>query len=194
MQHDELEIELPMRLFTAINFHDDTKARLLAMIGELCDKSVRGRFSLPENLHLTLVFLGECSVRQADTVKSIMDMVCFEPILITIDQIGLFKRDGKDIWWAGVRENKALTALQRELTTRFTAAGFTPDTRKYSPHITLGREVVTNSMPKPIEPFGETVTAVDLMLSEQIKGKLTYTVIYTKTAEGINTQSLGGLK
>ncbi len=56
------------------------------------------------------------------------------------------------------------------------------DGRKYSPHITLGREVVTDAAPWQIEPFGETVTGIDLMKSERIGGKLTYTAIYSKGA------------
>ena len=57
------------------------------------------------------------------------------------------------------------------------------DGRKYSPHITLGREVVTDTRPWRIEPFGETISTIDLMKSERINGKLTYTAIYTRKSE-----------
>ena len=57
------------------------------------------------------------------------------------------------------------------------------DGRKYNPHITLGREVVTDVSPWRIEPFGETVTSVELMKSERIDGKLTYTAIFSKGAK-----------
>ena len=49
-----------MRLFIAINFNDSTLKKLLAVQEELKNKAVKGRFSWPENLHLTLAFLGEC--------------------------------------------------------------------------------------------------------------------------------------
>ena len=56
------------------------------------------------------------------------------------------------------------------------------DGRKYNPHITLAREVVTNVKPWEIEPFGEMVDTLELMKSERVSGKLTYTAIYGKEA------------
>ena len=167
-----------MRLFVAINFNNDTRSRLLALRDELRGKSQRGNFSAPENLHLTLVFLGEYDTKQTAAVKSVLSAVSFEPFDIEVDSIGRFKRDGGDIWWAGLQKSKPLIALQRELTEKLITAGFTLERRKYSPHITLGREVKTDDKPCHIEPFGETVNFIDLMKSERTKGKLSYASIY----------------
>jgi len=169
-----------MRLFIAINFTNETRAQLLALCDELRSKSERGRYSLPENLHLTLAFLGECNDKQTTAVKSVLDSVNFEPFDITVDCIGRFKRDGGDIWWAGVRESKVLSELQRDLTSGLCSQGFNLDKRNYNPHITLAREVVTDMKPWSIEPFGETISRIDLMKSERINGKLTYTSIYRR--------------
>jgi len=73
--------------------------------------------------------------------------------------------------------------LQREVEYKLALCGFEMDGRKYNPHITLGREVVTNVTPWKIEPFGETIGAIDLMKSERINGKLVYMAIYTKQSE-----------
>ena len=171
-----------MRLFIAINFNNDTRSRLLALRDELREQSERGRYSLPENLHLTLVFLGECDGKQAASVKSVLDTVGFKPFDIAVDCIGRFKRYGGDIWWAGLQESKPLIALQADLTGKLIASGLTLEKRKYSPHVTLGRDVETDATPRSIEPFGETVSNIDLMKSERIGGKLTYSIIYTKKA------------
>ena len=171
-----------MRLFIAINFAEETKARLLALRDALRAQSARGNFSLPENLHLTLVFLGECDARQCTAAQKAMAAVAFAPMEIAINHVGRFRRDGGDIWWTGVREIPALMALQQDLTERLLAAGFALERRKYSPHITLGREVVTDAAPWKPEPFGETISRIDLMKSERIQGKLTYTAIYAKEA------------
>jgi len=169
-----------MRLFIALNFTDETRAHLLALRDELRAQSARGNFSLPENLHLTLAFLGECDSRQTAAAKKALSAVEFAPLEITIDRMGRFRRDGGDIWWAGVRETPALMALQRHMTEQLLAVGFALERRRYSPHITLGREVVREDAPWKIEPFGETVARVDLMKSERVQGKLTYTAIFTK--------------
>jgi 2'-5' RNA ligase len=173
-----------MRLFIAINFNAATKSRLLALRDELRGCSTRGNFSLPENLHLTLAFLGECDAKQTAAVKAAMDAVRFEPFDLAIERVGRFKRDGGDVFWAGVREDKPLLDLQRDLTDTLIAAGFSLDRRRYSPHITLGREVLADWSPQRIEVFGEPVFRIDLMKSERMQGKLTYTAIHSAAANG----------
>ncbi|NLL90987.1 MAG: RNA 2',3'-cyclic phosphodiesterase [Ruminococcaceae bacterium] len=172
-----------MRLFIAINFNTKTRSRLLGLRDELRAVSEKGRFSAPENLHLTLVFLGECDGKQTTAIKSAMDKVEFSPFEINIGNIGRFKRNGGDIWWAGVNESKELTKLHQKLTKKLTESGFRTEERKFSPHITLGREVITNISPRKIEEFGQTVDKIELMKSERIAGKLTYTAIYEKNAD-----------
>lgn len=166
-----------MRLFIAINFNTETCTQLLALRDELRIRSQRGSFTAPENLHLTLVFLGECDEEQTTAVKKVMSTINFEPFSICIDRIGRFRRNGGDIWWAGVHENKQLLDLQRELSDKLIAAGFNLDKREYTPHITLGLRVMTKESPWTIRPFRETVSRIDLMKSERINGKLTYTAI-----------------
>jgi len=167
-----------MRLFVAINFERDTLLKLTALRDKLRSNSSRGNFVPPENLHLTLVFLGECNQAQVDAAKKAMDKVIFDPFEIRIDSLGRFKRDGSDLWWAGVRENDELLGLQRALSKALTRAGFSLDRKKYRPHITLGRRVVTRFPPRKVEPFGQIVTSIDLVKSEQVNEVLTYTPIY----------------
>ena len=76
--------------------------------------------------------------------------------------------------------NEPMARLHRELNDSLAGAGFVLDSRKFSPHITLGRRVVSGAAPRRIEPFGETVSHIDLMKSERIGGKLTYTAIFRK--------------
>ena len=166
-----------MRLFIAVNFNNDTRSRLATLSDELRALSVRGNFSLPENIHLTLAFLGDCDLKQAGAARKAIDIISFDPFDIFIESVGRFKRGGGDIWWAGLRESKPLLAMQRTLTENLENAGFSLDKREYKPHITLGREVVTETSPWRIEPFGETISHIDLMKSERIAGKLTYTAI-----------------
>jgi len=167
-----------MRLFVAINFSNDIRAKLSALCDELRATSVRGSFSAPENLHLTLAFLGECDSEQADYAIAALDLVDLEPFEIVFDRVGRFRRSGEELWWVGPRESKPLLSLQSDLCVKLAAVGFTLERRKFSPHITLGRRVVTNVKPYTIKPFGETVRAIDLMKSERINGKLTYTRVH----------------
>jgi len=169
-----------MRLFIAVNFTGKTRSQLLDLCDELRSKSECGRYSLPENLHLTLIFLGDCDAKQTAAVKTVIDAADFDLFEITIDCVGRFKRKGGDLWWAGVRENKVLSELHRSLAFALCSNGFILEKRKYSPHITLAREVRTDINPWMIEPFGETVSRIDLMKSERLNGKQTYTSIHRR--------------
>ena len=170
-----------MRLFIAINFNSETRSRLLALSDELRGKSEHGRFSLPENLHLTLAFIGEVSPNKIDKIKAIMDTIKFSPFTAAVERLGTFSKG--TLWWAGMCESEPLMMLQREIEHKLALCGFEMDGRKYSPHITLSRDIVTNAKPWQIEPFCETVSTIDLMKTERINGKLTYTAIYTKKSE-----------
>ena len=172
-----------MRLFVAINFNDETRAHLIFLRDELRSRSKRGNFTLDDNLHLTLAFIGECSPKKLDKIKAILDTVAFAPFEATVERLRTFSRG--TLWWAGLREDKPLMDLQREVEHKLALCGFEMDGRKYHPHITLGREVVTDDKPWQIEPFVETVMSVDLMKSERINGKLTYTAIYERNRRGI---------
>ena len=48
-----------MRLFIALNFNENMKYALLKMQNALKQSGVRGSFTRDENLHMTLVFIGE---------------------------------------------------------------------------------------------------------------------------------------
>ena len=167
-----------MRLFISINFNDNTRAQLLALRDELRSRSTSGRFTTPENLHLTLAFIGEVSPKKVEKIEAILETVTFEPFEAVVNKLGSFSRG--TLWYAGLREDKPLMMLRREITYKLALCGFEMDGRKYSPHITLGREIVTDTEPWQIEPFGEIVVSIELMKSERINGKMVYTAIYEK--------------
>jgi len=172
-----------MRSFIAINFNNDTRTQLLKLRDKISSHSKSGNFSRSENIHLTLVFLGDCDGSQIAVAKAALNALVFSPFSFEIDRVGKFRRYGGDIWWAGLKENKSLSSLHNILSGLLRDGGFELENRKFSPHITLGREVVTSLDPWDIEPFGERVTAIELMKSERIQGKLTYSAVHRKRSE-----------
>jgi 2'-5' RNA ligase len=72
-----------------------------------------------------------------------------------------------------------LLALRDELHSRSERGNFSA---LENLHLTLGREVVTDRKLWTIEPFGEMVSSIELMKSERISGKLTYSAIETRRA------------
>ncbi|NLD60538.1 MAG: RNA 2',3'-cyclic phosphodiesterase [Clostridiales bacterium] len=167
-----------MRLFVAINFDRITIENIAAVQGRLRELG-RGNFSRPENLHLTLAFLGEIEPNRVPAVKRAMEATPIKPMELPFDRVGCFPRDGGDIWWIGLSDSPALLKLQGALSDRLLKEGFALESRKFSPHITLAREVHLNSKPDRDHllgrPFSARADAMRLMRSERIDGKLTYT-------------------
>lgn len=170
-----------MRLFIAINFDEETKQNIIAVQRRLRELG-RGNFSRPENLHLTLAFLGEVAPERVPAIRSVMDQLTVPSLHLVFDQVGYFRQDGGDIWWIGPEPNKALLALHKELYHRLIEAGFQLDNRRFSPHITLARQVELSKVPDESKllwaPFATNTNTVSLMLSERVNGKLTYTEQY----------------
>jgi len=171
-----------MRLFVAINFPDEMKAAIAKIRDSIKEAAFYGNFTLTENLHLTLVFLGECDAQQTKAVKAVMNETIFPEFTLALDKVGYFKRDGGNTWWMGLKENKPLTDLQADLTGRLQQKGFTLESRKYLPHVTFGREVKLRSgfVQPEVPQVSFNVTSIELMKSERINGKLVYTSIHTR--------------
>lgn len=172
-----------MRLFIAVNFDQETKNRIKA-VQERLRTVGKGSFTHIDNFHLTLVFLGEVHPNKAGLVRQGMDNTSGMKTEITFDRAGCFHREGGDIWWIGLKRNSVLEQLQHDLTAQLTALSFRLTERRYYPHVTLARRVVTSREIDLVSlmgaPFKTNVYAISLMKSERIQGKLTYTEIYRK--------------
>ena len=168
-----------MRLFIAINFPENTKDLLCRNISRLKSAAKQGRFTHRDNLHLTLVFLGEVEAKRLEDIRRVMGSVISSPFKLSIGSGGSFRRDGGDIYWQSVKASDALTELYQQLYDGLKSAGFRLESRSYKPHLTLGRQVILNREPEP-ETAEVSVHRISLMLSRRIDGKLKYTELYGK--------------
>lgn len=162
-----------MRLFIAIQPNDEMKAALKDMQSDMRRRGVRGNYTRPENLHLTLAFIGEHPDPEA--VLEAMDGVDFAPFPLGLDGLGHFG----DLWWAGLDGGEALAACVRRLR-RALAEGDIPfDRKRFTPHITLLRRAVWDGradLPAVSVPAAETMAAeIVLMRSDRGKSGMIYT-------------------
>jgi len=180
---------MDVRLFIAINFNEEIKDKLSDIMQRLKKVALKGKFTHRENLHLTVVFIGEVAPEKISSVKAAMDKLDVESFMLSINDLGSFKRDGGDIYWIGVGKNNTLSSINDQLFTELVKAGFRIEKREYKPHLTLGRQVVVddnfdrNRFSKSIPAMKMEVKKISLMKSERINGKLTYTEIFSKTLE-----------
>ena len=173
-----------MRLFIAITLTDDVKDSLCETISELRAVARRGRYTLRENLHLTLVFIGETN--QVDDILDVMEEICeevlFKPIKISLSDAGVFKGRGGDLHWIGVENRPELSKLADSLSDGLRSAGFEIEKRRFTPHITIGREITAFSGAGEdnfirVSPASMLADHISLMRSERVGGKLVYTEI-----------------
>lgn len=173
-----------MKLFIAINLNERIKDYLMTAIHELKKAAVKGNFTHRDNLHLTLIFLGELGPDRAEAVKTVLNRIKGEPFLLSLSDFGKFKRNGGDIHWAGVDKSDTLITIQKELASDLKKEGFSLEDRAFSPHLTLGREVrLTDPAGSPYDALPASkqemvVSRISLMKSERINGKLVYSELY----------------
>lgn len=93
----------------------------------------------PENLHLTLVFLGDCPEPALEAAHEGFEALREERFSLSLQGIGLFGKDKPRVVWAGVVPSPGLMHLQAKVETIARRAGCPVDARRFTPHVTLGR-------------------------------------------------------
>lgn len=161
-----------MRLFIAVQFSEDMLNALLDVQSEMKAFDVRGRYSPPENLHLTLAFIGEYG--NPDDVIDALNSVPFEPFPLRLDGLGNFG----DLYWAGIADNPPLTTFVKRLRHALADRNIPFDRKRFSPHITLLRKASFDRLPGVTVPKASmTAERVSLMRSERGKNGMIYTEI-----------------
>lgn len=125
-----------VRLFVGVELPDDVRERLAGM-----SAGVPGaRWVSPENLHLTLRFIGEVAGDEADDIYHALSAVRPRSFEITLSGVGHFETGGEvRQLWAGVERNAELVALRDRIESTLVRLGLEPDGRRFTPHVTLAR-------------------------------------------------------
>ena len=174
-----------MRLFIAINFCEKTKNEILHLQESLRSQSQRGNFSRPENLHLTLAFLGDTPEEKVPAIFDIISRLKIQPFKTYFNYTGCFTRSRKELWYIGAKPDcpglPLLKNIHEQLLDSLLQAGCSVDQRPFRAHITLGREIKCSEpvvLDKP--DIVVNVDRISLMRSENVRGKLIYTEIVAR--------------
>jgi RNA 2',3'-cyclic 3'-phosphodiesterase len=124
-----------IRLFTALELPTSVRNRLEELQG-----GVPGaRWTEPEDMHLTLRFIGEVDEDVAHDIDSVLSVLRAAPFEIALSGIGEFGGKTPRMLWAGVSKSEPLISLVQKIENAFQRLGLEPETRKYTPHVTLAR-------------------------------------------------------
>ena len=137
-----------IRLFVALGLPDDLRHRLAGLGG-----GVPGaRWVEPHNLHLTLRFLGDTGEDRLEDLDAELAGVEVPPFELTLEGAGQFGTGRKiHTLWVGAARSEGLERLQARVEAAAVRAGFAPETRKFTPHVTLARHA--NAPPERVMQF-----------------------------------------
>lgn len=96
----------------------------------------------PENLHLTLKFLGETPDSALPELTDVLSDCCAasEPFRIAIQGVGCFPNKNRPrAYWAGLSKSNTLLDLQAAIDQGMDELGFEPEEKKFVPHLTVAR-------------------------------------------------------
>lgn len=147
-----------VRAFIAI----DPGARLRewagGVLGRLARRYPAVRWARPESLHLTLRFLGAIETRQVAEVLGSMESACavepipepLERVRLDLGETGSFgRRRAPTVCWVGFRPCPSLEYIcrfQQALERTIRRIGFKGETRRWTPHLTFGRNRSTGDL------------------------------------------------
>jgi 2'-5' RNA ligase len=128
-------VQMP-RLFTGLEIPAEIGLRLSAFRGGLPG----ARWIDPENYHITLRFIGDIDDGTARDVYSVLgDGRRRSPLTVTIDGLDTFGGSRPRTVLARAAPTSDLSDLQSEQERLVRRVGLPPETRKFTPHVTLAR-------------------------------------------------------
>lgn len=156
------------RLFTAIDLSDRVREDVSDVIDALSGEVDGVRWVRRENLHVTLRFLGEFPLREVDGfVVWMRKAAAHLPLCLTVGGVGGFPSSGSArVLWVGAKDaTERIEKVYNVLDKGASRFGLQRESRKYRPHITIGRAKHPVRVPESLRERFEG-RAADLEVSE----------------------------
>jgi 2'-5' RNA ligase len=149
-----------MRSFVAINFSHDIIEKITDIIqyfkSQTPDKALK--WVAPDNLHMTVKFLGEVPEGNIERVKEIIlealqGRHAFE---IGVEGLGMYpNKNNPRVIWLGIQGGDPLVEIHKRLDAALLEAAITPDKHSLSPHLTIAR-IRRNAERETVQDVGKT--------------------------------------
>ena len=144
-----------MRTFIAVEIHDDKVLNAIAKIQS--DFKIKATPVGKQNMHFTLLFLGEVTEEAVENVKKELSLISFKPIEVKFTHLGAFPNSRfPRVIWIGVDEEgaKQLIELASQVEKKLEPLGFRSD-KPFKPHLTLFRIKNKVEISQTLEKFKE---------------------------------------
>ena len=154
-----------MRLFTAIELTESARAAIAGEQRALGQGRGQLRLVRPEQMHLTLVFIGEVSESRAAAIADLMTSdLPVQPFRMGFGGLGAFPARGapRVLYLDVVTGMSAAIELHDKVSDRLVSAGVRRDERPFHPHLTLGRWRESRPSDRPGVSARTEVAAVEV--------------------------------
>jgi len=132
-----------IRLFIALELSKRQKKEIGEFQEKVKEHLHNVRWVKPDNIHLTLKFLGETEEDKVEPIKEAIDQVCsgFKPFLTRYGGAGVFPSERKArVLWVGIKEGEeSVCKLAEKFEEAMTSLGYKKEKRSFHPHLTIGR-------------------------------------------------------
>jgi RNA 2',3'-cyclic 3'-phosphodiesterase len=135
-----------VRLFVALEIPSAVREHFAALINELRaleskSSAKKPRWVRPENLHVTLKFIGRIEPARLDPIRATLAEVRSEaPIDLRFRGLGFFPNARRPrVLWAGTAASQNLSSLARDIHASLAKLGIPAEERAFTPHLTLAR-------------------------------------------------------
>jgi len=150
-----------VRSFIAIELPDEVKAGLAQLEAQLkLSKPPSVKWVDPYSIHLTLKFLGSIAVAKISEITRAMQEASrgLSPFRLEVKGLGVFPNLRRvQVVWVGIGgEVDKLHQLQQRIESNLVPLGFTPESRPFTPHLTLAR-LRDRALPAERESFGQLI-------------------------------------
>lgn len=177
------------RVFIAINLPEDIKKYLLKYQTKWPE--IPSKQTIKDNLHITLEFLGNLTDQEIANVCKIVSEVANQNDVFSINLnkiiFGPKNKFPPKMIWAEGEKSKELSKLKNDLQELLLKSiRFAPESREFSPHVTLSRisewefrKLEPEEIPEINEDINLifTVESIEVMESETKKGGMFYNVL-----------------
>lgn len=132
-----------IRTFIAIKLTSEIISNISRVQEELKRTALEVKWVKPENIHLTLKFLGYITLEELEKVKTSTReaLKTVSPFEVSVSGLGAFpKIDYPRVIWIGIdKGGEELKRMATQLEGGLARIGFAKEKRPFSPHLTLGR-------------------------------------------------------
>lgn len=167
---------IALRLFVAL-WPDDSIRRQIER-RSCAFRDTKARWIRPENVHVTLVFLGATPLEQLPSIADCLSSVRVRRFELTLD-FALVRHRSRMLWLTPTEKPPELFALIKVLVDKLRALGFESDSRPYSPHVTLARKIQEKPVCREVDPIHWCVDSFSLINSAPGPTGSIYTILNT---------------